>query len=105
MKQGLKYDDPASASFNEFFYRKQKLEARPVEELDNSHRIVSAADCCLMALESVSEATRLWIKVREFTIPRLVGDTYEGQVKLYNGGAVASSGSLLKTIAGIGKNL
>ncbi|KAF7971904.1 hypothetical protein HWV62_19467 [Athelia sp. TMB] len=114
IKQGLKYDDPASArdikpfidfhrlkieeirdpiesfkTFNEFFYRKLKPEARPVEEPDNPHRIVSGADCRLMTFESVSEATRLWIKGREFTIARLVGDTYKGQVERYNGGAVA----------------
>ena len=42
-----------------------------------------------MAFESVSEATRLWIKGREFTVARLVGDTYKDQVERYHGGAVA----------------
>ncbi|KAA1476264.1 hypothetical protein DENSPDRAFT_884196 [Dentipellis sp. KUC8613] len=114
IKQGIKYDSPESAqdipsfiqfhklnvdeirdpissfkTFNEFFYRKLKPEARPVEEPDNGERLVSAADCRLMAFESVSEATRLWIKGREFTVARLLGDAYKGQAERYNGGALA----------------
>ncbi|KZP03508.1 hypothetical protein FIBSPDRAFT_915298 [Athelia psychrophila] len=114
IKQGIKYDDPASVrdiqpfiefhrldvteirdpipsfkTFNQFFYRALKPEARPTEEPDNHHRIVSGADCRLMAFESVSEATRLWIKGREFTVARLLGDNYKDQVDHYHGGAVA----------------
>lgn len=76
-------------TFNEFFYRKLKPDARPVEEPDNSDRLVSAADCRMMAFETVSEATRLWIKGREFTVARLLGDTYKDQVDKYVGGALA----------------
>ncbi|ESK89527.1 phosphatidylserine decarboxylase [Moniliophthora roreri MCA 2997] len=114
IKQGIKYDSPDSAkdipgfiefhglnmdevldplesfkTFNEFFYRKLKPEARPVEELDNPYRLVSAADCRMMAFESVNEATRLWIKGREFTVARLLGDAYKDQADRYNGGALA----------------
>ena len=42
-----------------------------------------------MAFESVNEATCLWIKGREFTIARLLGDAYKGQAERYAGGAVA----------------
>ena len=42
-----------------------------------------------MAFESVNEATRLWIKGREFTVARLLGDAYKGQAEWYTGGAVA----------------
>lgn len=42
-----------------------------------------------MAFESVNEATRLWIKGREFTVARLLGDNYKGQAERYLGGAVA----------------
>ncbi|KAF9534069.1 phosphatidylserine decarboxylase-domain-containing protein [Crepidotus variabilis] len=113
IKQGLKYDDPESAkdipafivfhnldrseildplesfkTFNQFFYRKLKADARPVEEPDNSNRIVSGADCRLMAFETVSEATRLWIKGREFTVARLLGEAYKTEAEKYNGGAL-----------------
>ncbi|KZT23286.1 hypothetical protein NEOLEDRAFT_1180161 [Neolentinus lepideus HHB14362 ss-1] len=114
IKQGIKYDSPESArdipqfiefhnlkvdeilepvssfkSFNEFFYRKLKPEARPVESPDDPTRLVSAADCRLMTFETVSEATKLWIKGREFTVARLLGDVYKDQAERYNGGALA----------------
>ncbi|KAG8922083.1 hypothetical protein FRC02_012151, partial [Tulasnella sp. 418] len=113
IKQGLKYDSPESAreippfiafhnlnldeildplesfkSFNEFFYRKLKKEARPTEEPDNPARLVSCADCRMMAFESVTEATKIWIKGREFSVGRLLGDKYKDQASKYVGGAL-----------------
>jgi phosphatidylserine decarboxylase len=41
-----------------------------------------------MAFESVHEATRLWIKGRDFTIQRLLGEAYEKEAERYNGGAL-----------------
>lgn len=69
--------------------RKLKPSARPVEMPDDPLRVVSGADCRLMVFESVSEATRLWIKGREFTVSRLLGDTYKRQAERYHGGAAA----------------
>lgn len=66
-----------------------KPSARPIEKPDDPYRLVSAADCRLMAFETVSEATRLWIKGREFTVSRLLGDAYKDQAERYNGGALA----------------
>ena len=71
------------------FSSKLKSSARPVENADDPFRLVSAADCRLMTFETVSEATRLWIKGREFSVARLLGDTYKGQAEKYNGGALA----------------
>ncbi|KAL0953106.1 hypothetical protein HGRIS_004377 [Hohenbuehelia grisea] len=113
IKQGIKYDDPASAqdiptfiefhklnvneildpldsfkNFNQFFYRKLKPEARPIESPDDPYRLVSGADCRLMAFETVNEATRLWIKGREFSVARLLGPAYRDQAEKYNGGAL-----------------
>jgi phosphatidylserine decarboxylase len=113
VKQGLKYDSPASAAdilpfiafhnlnvdeildpldsfktFNEFFYRKLKASARPIEEPSNEHRLVSCADCRMMAFESVEEATRIWIKGREFTVGRLLGQEYKDVWDKYEGGAL-----------------
>ena len=41
-----------------------------------------------MAFETISEATKLWIKGREFTIARLLGDAYKDQAERYTGGAL-----------------
>jgi phosphatidylserine decarboxylase len=67
---------------------KLKPDARPVEMPDDQTRLVSGADCRLMAFETISEATKLWIKGREFTVARLLGDAYKDQVERYEGGAL-----------------
>ena len=36
----------------------------------------------------IQEATRLWIKGREFTVAKLLGDTYKDDFDRYNGGAL-----------------
>lgn len=41
-----------------------------------------------MAFETVSEATRLWIKGREFTVERLLGPVYKAEAERYHGGAL-----------------
>ncbi|EJU05118.1 hypothetical protein DACRYDRAFT_76182 [Dacryopinax primogenitus] len=114
IKQGMKYDSPASAreilpfiafhklnvkeiadplssfkTFNEFFYRKLKDGARPVTEPENPKRLVSCADCRMMAFESVTYATKLWIKGRGFTVQKLLGEAYKDQADKYEGGALA----------------
>jgi phosphatidylserine decarboxylase precursor len=69
--------------------RKLKPSARPVESPDDPYRLVSGADCRMMAFETVSEATRLWIKGREFTVARLLGENYKQEAERYTGGALA----------------
>jgi len=76
-------------TFNEFFYRKLKPSARPVEKPSDPYRLVSAADCRFMSFTTVDDATRLWIKGREFTVARLLGDAYKDQAERYVGGALA----------------
>ena len=76
-------------TFNEFFYRKLKPTARPIDGSDDPYRLISTADCRLMTFETVSEATRLWIKGREFTIPRLLGEAYKAEAERNVGGALA----------------
>ena len=68
--------------------RKLKFEARPIESPDDPNRLVSGADCRLMAFESVNEATRIWIKGREFSVARLLGEAYAEHLETYNGGAL-----------------
>lgn len=50
-------------TFNEFFYRKLKPGARPIAAADRPDVMVSGADCRLTAFNSVSDATRCWVKV------------------------------------------
>ncbi|OSC96707.1 hypothetical protein PYCCODRAFT_1472429 [Trametes coccinea BRFM310] len=113
IKQGLKYDSPESArdipafiafhklnvdeiaeplsnfkTFNQFFYRKLKPDARPIECPEDPYRLVSGADCRLMVFETVTEATRLWIKGRDFSVARLLGEANRAEAERYVGGAL-----------------
>ncbi|KAI0016192.1 phosphatidylserine decarboxylase-domain-containing protein [Xylariomycetidae sp. FL0641] len=108
IKQGKKYDDPASKSeiegfiqfhrldmsevllpvsefknFNEFFYRALKPEARPCSAPDNPHIITSPADCRSVVFNTVDAATKVWIKGREFSIKRLLGNAYPEDAHRY----------------------
>lgn len=113
IKQGKKYDDPASASqiesfinfhrldmsevldpiekfrtFNEFFYRKLKPDARPCSAAENPKTIVSPADCRSVVFDRIEDATKIWIKGREFSMERLLGKAYPEDVQRYKNGAV-----------------
>ncbi|KAK0945981.1 phosphatidylserine decarboxylase [Friedmanniomyces endolithicus] len=112
-KQGRKYDDPNSASqipgfinfhqlnmaevllttphfksFNEFFYRKLKPTARPCSAPDNPHIVVSPADARSVVFNRMEDAQRIWVKGREFSIERLLGDAYPADAKRYRNGAL-----------------
>ncbi|PWW78261.1 hypothetical protein C7212DRAFT_352564 [Tuber magnatum] len=113
VKQGKKFDNPASArdikgfiafhqldlsevllsldqfkTFNEFFYRALKPGARPCSAPDNPKVIVSPADSRSVVFNKIDDATKIWIKGREFTIARLLGNAYPGDVKRYEKGAL-----------------
>ncbi len=47
-------------SFNDFFSRKLKDGARPVQNEDDPKTVCSAADCRLTVFESVGLAKQLW---------------------------------------------
>lgn len=113
VKQGVKYDDPVSRneipkfiafhqldmsevlypldhfkSFNEFFYRELKPEARPCSAPDNERIIVSPADCRSVVFNQMDAATKIWVKGREFSIKRLLGNAYPEDVERYTNGAL-----------------
>ncbi|KAI1158325.1 phosphatidylserine decarboxylase [Nemania serpens] len=113
IKQGKKYDDPASRSqiepfvafhqldmsevlhpveefknFNQFFYRELKPGARPCSAPDNPHIIVSPADCRSVVFNSIDTATKIWVKGREFSIKRLLGDAYPEDAPRYENGSL-----------------
>lgn len=112
-KQGRKYDDPASAreiqgfikfhqldmtevlkpieqfkNFNEFFYRQLKPDARPCSAPQNPKIIVSPADCRSVVFNSIDEAQKIWVKGREFSVARLLGNAYPDDAKRYANGAM-----------------
>ncbi|KAF3348179.1 hypothetical protein VD0002_g1847 [Verticillium dahliae] len=113
VKQGKKFDDPASKAeipkfiqfhrldmsevlrpledfknFNEFFYRALKPGARPCSAPDHPGIVVSPADCRSVVFNSVDHATTVWIKGREFSVKRLLGDAYPEDAKRYENGAL-----------------
>ncbi|KAJ7668349.1 phosphatidylserine decarboxylase-domain-containing protein [Mycena rosella] len=60
-------------TFNDFFSRKLRPDARPVDNAADPLAICSAADCRLTVYPTVDLAKQFWIKGREFTIPNLLG--------------------------------
>ncbi|KAK5136562.1 hypothetical protein LTR08_002906 [Meristemomyces frigidus] len=113
LKQGRKYDDPASASqipafinfhqldmgevlrqthefrtFNEFFYRQLTPAARPCSAPAMPQIVVSPADCRSVVFNRMDEAQRIWVKGREFSIERLLGDAYPQDARRYRNGAL-----------------
>lgn len=69
------------ATFNDFFYRKLKPDARPVESPTNNMILVSPADSRCATFSTVNEATELWIKGRNFTIARLFNGNFNNYEK------------------------
>ncbi|KAF7372199.1 Phosphatidylserine decarboxylase proenzyme 2 [Mycena venus] len=83
--------------------RKLKPSACPVETPDDPYRLISTTDCHFMDFESVSEATRLWIKGHKFTVVRLLGGVYKHEAERYTGGPRhASLETLVWVSMGIG---
>ncbi|KAG0237966.1 hypothetical protein BGW42_008066 [Actinomortierella wolfii] len=113
-RQGEKFDDPRSKrniepfirfhhleahmaevlepvqnfkSFNEFFYRKLKPNARELASPGDSRVAVSVADCRMTCFQTISDATKFWIKGTSFTIPKLLDDSE--LAKKFVGGSLA----------------
>lgn len=114
IKQGRKYDSPASVhaiapfvkfhqldlsevllplnefkTFNQFFYRKLKPGARPIDCPEDERVAISPADCRSTYFPSVAKATEIWIKGKEFTIARLFGNAYPDLVDKFLNGPLA----------------
>ena len=114
-KMGRQYDDPASVAhivpfiqsfglenslkemvqpdpaqyktFNEFFAREIREDARPIAEPENANVVSSPADCRLTAFPTVDLATKYWIKGFGFTLERLLGDKVAAET--FDGGSIA----------------
>lgn len=75
-------------NFNEFFYRKLKPTARPCSAPDNPNIIVSPADCRSVVFNELDHAQKIWVKGREFSVERLLGNAYPQDAKRYKNGGL-----------------
>lgn len=75
-------------TFNEFFYRALKPGARPCSAPDDPKVIVSPADCRSVVFNHLDTAQQIWVKGRDFTLQRLLGDAYPEDVERYVGGSL-----------------
>jgi phosphatidylserine decarboxylase len=75
-------------NFNEFFYRALKPEARPCSAPDRPEIVTSPADCRTVVFNTLETAQKIWVKGRDFTVERLLGNAYPEDAKRYNNGAL-----------------
>lgn len=75
-------------NFNEFFYRALKPDARPCSAPDDPRVVVSPADCRSVVFDRMTEATGIWVKGREFSVERLMGNAYPEDAARYRNGAL-----------------
>lgn len=84
----LKEPDPSKyKTFNEFFGRELRLDARPIDKPENDKAVSSVADCRLTTYPTIDLATKYWIKGYGFTLEKLLGDA--GLAKQFDGGSIA----------------
>ena len=86
MSEMVKPDPDSYATFNEFFAREIKEEARPIQEPENDLVTSSPADCRLTAFPTVDLATKYWIKGAGFTVEKLLGSAQLAQD--FDGGSI-----------------
>jgi len=79
--QLLQPDVNSYTTFNSFFARKLKPDARPIASPQDLSIITSAADCRLTVWNNVSTATKIWVKGKHFSIPELLGDAKLSEAK------------------------
>jgi phosphatidylserine decarboxylase len=75
-------------NFNEFFYRQLKPGMRPCSAPHNPKIVTSPADCRSVVFDRIDDATRIWIKGRNFSLTRLLGNAFPDDAKRYMNGAL-----------------
>ncbi|KAJ4950716.1 hypothetical protein NE237_027548 [Protea cynaroides] len=70
----VKYPVEQFKTFNEFFVRELKPDARPIAYKERDDIAVCAADSRLIAFKSIEDSLRFWIKGRKFSIQGLLGN-------------------------------
>ena len=86
MKDMVMQDPEDFATFNDFFSREIRPEARPVDEAEDDLVVSSVADCRLTAFPHIDLAKQYWIKGTPFTLERLLGDAE--LAKYFDGGSI-----------------
>ncbi|KAK0932795.1 hypothetical protein LTR29_015647 [Friedmanniomyces endolithicus] len=86
MPEMLQPDYTKYATFNEFFARQIREDARPQDEAGDPRVVSSPADCRLTAFPTVDMATKYWIKGFGFTLPRLLNN--EALAQKFDGGSL-----------------
>ncbi|KIP10759.1 hypothetical protein PHLGIDRAFT_28259 [Phlebiopsis gigantea 11061_1 CR5-6] len=81
-------DINAYSSFQEFFIRHHKPNARPVASPEDPSVATMVADSRVVVYDSVEETHKLWIKGRDFSIAQLISDKVAARP--WANGAVAS---------------
>jgi phosphatidylserine decarboxylase len=84
----LNPDISSYKTFNEFFYRKLKPGARPVQNDADPNALCSAADSRLTVFQTFDLAKEFWVKGRNFTVPNLLDISPDEAVK-FDGASVA----------------
>lgn len=74
------------ATFNEFFAREIRRDARPLDEPHNDRVVSSPADCRLTVFPTVDLATKYWIKGFGFSLAKLLDN--EELAKEFGGGCI-----------------
>lgn len=64
-------------TLQDFFTRELKPGARPIAEPDNPAVAVNPADSRSVVFPTLEEARRLWIKGKSFSVPKLLGPSYD----------------------------
>lgn len=75
-------------TFNEFFYRALKPDARPCSAPDRPEVVTSPADCRSVVFNALDNAQSIWVKGRDFTVEHLLGNAYPEDAKRYTNGAL-----------------
>lgn len=86
LRELVQPDPTKYATFNHFFAREIREDARPQEEPANDLITTSPADCRLTAFPTIDLATRYWIKGFGFSISALLGDAE--LAKEFDGGSI-----------------
>mmetsp|Transcript_34361 Transcript_34361/g.75167 ORF Transcript_34361/g.75167 Transcript_34361/m.75167 type:complete len:640 (-) Transcript_34361:228-2147(-) len=60
-------------TFNEFFTRHLKPEARPISEPENARRAVQPCDSRLNVFKDITTCMQFWVKGKQFSLDRLLG--------------------------------
>jgi phosphatidylserine decarboxylase len=81
-------DPEKYSTFEDFFVRKHREGARPLDEFNNPGRATVVADSRVVTYDTVAESKKLWIKGTDFKITNLVMDNTLGA--RFKNAAVAS---------------